>query len=85
MKDREKDLDTERETLRQSRAGLDEMYTQIQKQLKHETRMRMVINYHQMLCNLQSILTKLQLIQDEKCCYRMLKRNFNFSCHLNKN
>ncbi|XP_076819097.1 protein RUFY3-like isoform X2 [Clavelina lepadiformis] len=41
LQDREKDLDTERETLRQSRAGLDEMYTQIQKQLKHETRMRM--------------------------------------------
>uniref|UniRef100_H2ZIN3 FYVE-type domain-containing protein n=1 Tax=Ciona savignyi TaxID=51511 RepID=H2ZIN3_CIOSA len=40
---REKDLDTERETLRKSKAGLDEMYTQIQKQLKHETQMRMEV------------------------------------------
>nr|CAB3265827.1 ZF(FYVE)-7 zinc finger (FYVE)-7 [Phallusia mammillata] len=41
LEDREKDLDTERMTLRTSRAELDEMYTQIQKQLRHETQMRM--------------------------------------------
>lgn len=42
LKERQSDLNIEREMLVQSRAELDEMLEKVKKQLKHETQMRMV-------------------------------------------
>ena len=40
----QEDINTERETFQTSRAGLDELYEQTNKQLKDETQLRLVRN-----------------------------------------